>query len=269
VTILAAIGFTWQDLYPDELRIEARPRPDVEQLERDYQAGHLRPPKIDLGEVPGDATDDMRRIATDIKLLLGLHKAAGETRPMPYAARFAGRRMGWSHERAGSAIRALVRAEVIDRVGELQPRGGLPRGTALYAPPRVVSLSTARQEDVLQEDKRTWEEKVDTSSCLVDTSSCLGWEAAEGSGPNGSERSSTPRRAALTVSERCRATSRDEGTAMGALDEGGDYELDDYAKDGDERDQPPGSDEWDGQLPDDWSDEELQALIDSERAAAT
>ncbi len=55
---------------------------------------------------------------------------------MPYSARFAARRMGWpsGHKRANSAIRDLVKAGVINRAGDLRPRG-TGRGTGLYAAP--------------------------------------------------------------------------------------------------------------------------------------
>jgi hypothetical protein len=135
--VRAVLELPWQAFYPPELRIwGGKPRPDVNALERKYKAGELPLVDIRIGKLPDKATCDMRQIADDMRLLFGLSYAAGERRPMPYSCRFAARRMGWrnGHNRANSAIRDLVKARVIDFVGELPPRGHA-RGTALYAPP--------------------------------------------------------------------------------------------------------------------------------------
>ena len=155
--VLAALGWTWGDLFPQESRIEwAGPRPDVAQLERRYRAGQLRLQRVVLGPLPDNAPGvsiaDMRHIAEDMRLLFGLHRAVGERRPMPYSARFAARRMGWpnGHKRANKVIRALVKANTIDRLPDLQPRGGQPRGTAVYAPPlRLIAPEGTREPETI------------------------------------------------------------------------------------------------------------------------
>ena len=140
--VLAALELTWADLFAAESRIESTGRrPDVAQLERQHRAGQLRPERVVLGplpdEAPGASVEDMRRIAEDMRLLFGLHRAVGEFRPMPYSARFAAGRMGWpnGHRRSNKVICALVKAHTIDRLPDLQPSRGQPRGTAVYAPP--------------------------------------------------------------------------------------------------------------------------------------
>lgn len=122
--VLEALGLSWKDLFPPELRIEgARPRPDVGRLEWLYREGELRPERTDLGPLPdrapeGVSLEDMGRIAADMALLFSLHRAVGERRPMPYGTRFAAKRMGWSngHMRAHAVIRALVRSGVVDKL---------------------------------------------------------------------------------------------------------------------------------------------------------
>ena len=78
----------------------------------------------------------MRAIGADIALRIGLRRAVGDDRPLPYAsseAVCAG--LAKDKPTASRAIRALVRAGVIEHVGQLPPlRPGLD-GTKLYAPP--------------------------------------------------------------------------------------------------------------------------------------
>ena len=55
-------------------------------LIRDEAAGLLEPVAVELGEIPPTATAAMRRVAEDIRFLLGLLLAVSEDRPLPYAA---------------------------------------------------------------------------------------------------------------------------------------------------------------------------------------
>ena len=141
VAVLDALGWTWTDLYPTDQQVRAaEPRPDLDELERCYADGRLRPARVELAPMPPDATEDMKRIAADMRLVLGLNYAVGEARPLPYSSRFAARRMNWpgGHMRANTALRALVRAGVIVRSGELAARGGR-RGTSTYSAPSALA----------------------------------------------------------------------------------------------------------------------------------
>jgi hypothetical protein len=153
--VLDALGLTWADLFPVESRMSPAPRPDIGLLESQYRAGQLQLERVVLGQLPETAPgvpfEDLRRIAADMHLLFALHGPVGERRPMPYSARFAADRMGWSngHKRANRAVRALVKAHVIDNVGELPPRGHA-RGTKLYAPPlRTLDSEIADQPETI------------------------------------------------------------------------------------------------------------------------
>jgi hypothetical protein len=118
----------------------------------DYEAGRLRPVPVRLGEFP--AGDDDRRVADDMRLLMGLRLAVGEDRPLPYSARFAAWRMGWilsdgqpNAMRASRAIRRLCGAGVIFCTGTLSAHGR-PYGTKTYAPPLGVGASVVEGEAV-------------------------------------------------------------------------------------------------------------------------
>jgi hypothetical protein len=100
------------------------------------------PVPVGLGDLPEDATENMRRIRDDFALVRGLYEAAGEYRPTPYSARFCGQRVGLDKMRANAAIRALVSAGVITSVGQLQRRAGQPRGTGTYLPGLVAGLDS-------------------------------------------------------------------------------------------------------------------------------
>jgi hypothetical protein len=117
---------------------EAEPKqePELYELLRDHDEGRLVPATVELGELPDGATADMRRVADHVRLLLGIRIAAGELRPLPYAARWAARELGWreDYKRARRAIRMLVDTGVIRYVGELEPRGK-GNGTKTYAAP--------------------------------------------------------------------------------------------------------------------------------------
>jgi hypothetical protein len=112
----------------------------------------LVPAKIELGEIPQDATEDMRRVAADMELLMGLFLGVGETRPLPYATKWCAERMGWGATRcmrACRAINALVRANVFRHAGTGSRRGGLDG--CKYYEPGVKPLAAHRMVEVARE----------------------------------------------------------------------------------------------------------------------
>jgi hypothetical protein len=93
--------------------------------------------EVRLGELPEDATDDMRAVAADFAARLAEHRATDD-RPLPYATGYCAERCGFDNKmRASRDIHALVRAGVIECVGQLEPRGKR-YGTKLYAEPAAV-----------------------------------------------------------------------------------------------------------------------------------
>jgi hypothetical protein len=114
----------------------------------EHEAGELAPARVELGELPANASPDMRRVAEHMRLLMGLRLAAGEDRPLPYASRFAASQLGWKdYRRAARAIRKLREAGVIRDGGSLPVRGK-GDGTKTYAPPLPLSASTVEDEPV-------------------------------------------------------------------------------------------------------------------------
>jgi hypothetical protein len=104
-------------------------------LLRDHDAGLLKPVDVELGELPAGASKAMRDVAADVRLLLGLRLAADEDRPLPYSTRFCAQRCGLrNHREASRVLHQLVQAGVLERAGELKPRGQ-PFGTKLYRAP--------------------------------------------------------------------------------------------------------------------------------------
>jgi hypothetical protein len=100
-----------------------------------HREGRLSPAGVELGELPSRAGTVQRGIAEHMKLLMGLRRAVGDERPLPYATSMAvDAGLAPDKGTASKAIRALVRLGVVDHVGSLPPRG-LPNGTKLYAPP--------------------------------------------------------------------------------------------------------------------------------------
>lgn len=120
-------------------REEEKGAPELLELLEDFEKGGLQPHPVILGPLPDRATDDMRAVAADIALLIGLRAAVCEDRPLPYSRRFCASRMGWSDpKRAARALRKLVAVGVIRSVGEM-PARGMPYGTKLYAPPLAIA----------------------------------------------------------------------------------------------------------------------------------
>jgi hypothetical protein len=109
--------------------------PELRGLIRDHERGELEPIDVALGGLPAGASEAMRDVAADIRLLLGLRLAVDEDRPLPYSARFCAERCGLrDHGQASRVLRALEQAGVVQCVGTLKPRGK-PDGTKLYQAP--------------------------------------------------------------------------------------------------------------------------------------
>ena len=104
-------------------------------LVRDPDAGRLEPVDVRLGEIPAKASPAMRRVAADVRLLIGLRLAVDDDRPLPYSTRFCAERCGLHDQaHASRVLRALVEAGVIRYVDSLERRGKRD-GTKLYATP--------------------------------------------------------------------------------------------------------------------------------------
>jgi len=126
-----------------------RREPELYLLLADYREGRLDPAEVRLGDLPEDATDDMRKVAGCVNLLIGLRRSAGEDRPLPFSERFAAAQLGWGENRlrARRAIKALCDAGVI-RCDEPLPRRGQPYGTKTYAEPLLASAGAVERESV-------------------------------------------------------------------------------------------------------------------------
>jgi hypothetical protein len=109
--------------------------PELHGLVGDNKRGLLEPVDVTLGELPPAASPAMRRVARDIRLLLGLRLAVDEDRPLPYATRFCAERCGLRHHtQASRVLRQLVDAGVIVPAGAM-PARGKGDGTKLYRAP--------------------------------------------------------------------------------------------------------------------------------------
>ena len=117
------------------VREEGRREPELSGLIRDHDAGLLEPVDVELGPLPAKASPAMRKVAADIRLLLGLRLAVDDDRPLPYSARFCAERCELHDQaHASRVLRALERDGVVRCVGRLDPRGK-PDGTKLYQAP--------------------------------------------------------------------------------------------------------------------------------------
>ena len=117
------------------VREENRREPELTGLIRDHERRKLEPIDVTLGPLPADASQAMRKVAADIRLLLGLRAAVDWYEPLPYSTRFCAERCGLHDQgHASRVLRALVEAGVIRYVGALDPRGQ-PYGTKLYQAP--------------------------------------------------------------------------------------------------------------------------------------
>jgi hypothetical protein len=80
--------------------------PELRGLIRDHERGELEPIDVALGGLPAGASEAMRDVAADIRLLLGLRLAVDEDRPLPYSARFCAEAAGQAgrHEALPGAV---------------------------------------------------------------------------------------------------------------------------------------------------------------------
>jgi hypothetical protein len=117
------------------VREEIRREPELTGLIRDHERGLLEPVDVPLGELPAGASPAMRKVAADIRLLLGLRRAVDWYDPLPYATRFCAERCElYDQAHASRVLRALERAGVVKCAGALTPRGK-PDGTKTYEAP--------------------------------------------------------------------------------------------------------------------------------------
>ena len=113
----------------------------MRELLEDYRAGRLRPVPIQLGPMPAHARPRHRAIAADIALRIGLMRADGDDRPLPYACSEAVREGHVENARqANDAIQWLMRHGVIAGAGVLQRRPGMRYGTRRFTPPSAAAL---------------------------------------------------------------------------------------------------------------------------------
>jgi hypothetical protein len=109
--------------------------PELLGLIRDNKRGELEPADVQLGVLPANASKAMRRVAEDIRLLIGLRLAVDEYRPLPYSTRFCAERCGLRHHtQASRVLRDLERAGVVKCAEPLKPRGK-GDGTKTYRAP--------------------------------------------------------------------------------------------------------------------------------------
>ena len=114
-------------------------QPEMHRLLDAHDAGELEPHDVQLGKMPPHAGPIMHAIAADMRLRMGLRRAVGDDRPLPYATSEAVRnKLAKDKATASNAIGGLVRAGVIQHVGQLKPRRPGWDGTKLYAPPGEV-----------------------------------------------------------------------------------------------------------------------------------
>jgi hypothetical protein len=120
---------------------ESEGEPELYLLLARWKAGLEKPVEMTLGGMPENATDDMRRLADRIRLLLGLRRSAGEERPLPLSERFTAEQMDWgpNRRRARRALTALCQAGVICPGEPLPPRRGQKPGTNTYDAPLLAS----------------------------------------------------------------------------------------------------------------------------------
>ena len=117
---------------------------EVDNLLTRHAAGDLEPLPIVLADLPVSASDSMRRVAAFFALVYGLRRAEGfEHDPVLFSGRWVARHLSGRvrfHERtAARAIKRLVAAGVLVKVGEMPPLHAGWEGTGLYLPGPVVS----------------------------------------------------------------------------------------------------------------------------------
>lgn len=166
-TILDALGWAFADLFvaepvarellPSHVNPGLTPgpgnpssaaeRPELYELLDSYERGEIEPQPVALGELPKRATADHRSVADDLRLLIGLRRADGDSRALPYSTAFCASRMGWdgpaAKPKASRILNQLARWGVIDCPGSLPPRG-FKDGTKTYWPPLPIGPQESR-----------------------------------------------------------------------------------------------------------------------------
>ena len=124
-------------LVPSVTPAQETHEPEVEALLRQYAAGRLALPPVELPALPHNASPTMRRVAAFFVVVRGLRLYAGDDRPVPFACGWVGEKIGLPKKTAWRAVWALCEAGVLIEEGALPGRG--KRGTKLYAPGPVKS----------------------------------------------------------------------------------------------------------------------------------
>ena len=191
--------------------------PELYLLLADWREGRLDPEPVELGELPEDATADMRRVAEDMRLLMGLRLAAGEDRPLPYSTRFAAERMRWgeNRKRAQRAIDRLCEASVIEYSGSLPP-SGQPYGTRTYSAPLLASAGAVERESVEVEPVVPFEPEHELTDDGVVGGTVLAGAAATRASHPGTEQTNQAMRPMVSVSPAAMTEIRARRTDRGA-----------------------------------------------------
>lgn len=121
------------------LGLGSRTIEEFAELRAAYEAGTLEPIAVELGPIPAHFGPIQRAIAEDMRLLMGLRLAEGESRPLPYPSS-APKAIGLASDKiqASRILRRLVNARVVDEAPSLKQfkRGDwVLDGTKCYAPP--------------------------------------------------------------------------------------------------------------------------------------
>lgn len=179
--LVTALGLTWADIYPEFGRVsesanargrtrgartqgrkEARTKEDVAEVERRERSVGSNESEVEallqleaegvatplFGErlrLPDDATVPMLWVAAFFERVRGLRRwadmpAADE---VPFAYRWVATHVGLPARTTGQALNRLRQAGVLEVVGELERRPGMPRGTLVF---RAVPLRPEQPE---------------------------------------------------------------------------------------------------------------------------
>jgi len=147
-------------------------------LLREEAAGRLAPEPVVLPSLPNGSSVFAARVADFFALVRGLRLAAGDDRPVPFAAGWVAAKLGVPKKTAHRALCRLADAGVLVQVGALPGRSGR-RGTHLWLAgdpvkdePVGVEAAMARTAD----EPRTH---------AVDEALVVGAEVAVANGPAG------------------------------------------------------------------------------------
>lgn len=136
--------------------------PELYGLIRAHDRGEIAAEKLAIRDLPERAGADDRAIYEDLRFLMGLRRADGDERPLPYSVRFACERLGWNVGRPMRASRVLRRLErwgIIECPELLAPRSGVQYRTKCYAPCPVAASPpsppvAANPSDLFRNDTR-------------------------------------------------------------------------------------------------------------------